>query len=97
MRSTQAIPLTIVALWVSAVSAAIYCREMSASAGRLPGPWTGYGMLAGFVLVTLVVVAAWHIPAAVPRVVSRVIQMIGMAGAFWSAGTLTRALYAVVG
>jgi hypothetical protein len=97
MRSAHSIPLAVTALWVGCISAAVYCSEMSAAAGRLPQRWAGWGMLAGFVVVTLVVVGVWHLPAGVPRLVSRVIQLVGMAGAFWSVGTLTRALYTVVG
>ena len=39
----------------------------------------------------------WFLPASLPRILVRLIQLIGMAGAFWSAGTLTRALYVLVG
>src|SRR5436190_22546724 len=56
MRSAHSIPLAAAALWVGCVSAAVYCSEMSASAGRLPQRWAGWGMLAGFVVVGLVVV-----------------------------------------
>jgi hypothetical protein len=97
MRSARSIPLAIAALWICCVSAAVYCSEMSASAGRLPKAWTGWGMVAGFVVVALVVVGVCHLPTGVPRLVSRAIQLVGMAGAFWSAGTLTRALYVVIG
>jgi hypothetical protein len=37
----------------------------------------------------------WFLPERIPRLIVRLLQIVGMAGAFWAAGTLTRALYAV--
>jgi len=97
MQRPYTVPLAIALLWVSMVTAALSCGELSRSAGRLPGPWTGGGMLAGVVLVGLVVLAVCYLPDWFPRIIARLMQLAGMAGAFWAAGTLTRALYAVVG
>lgn len=96
MRSVHPLPLSVVSVWTGAVLLAVYCRDLSASAGRLPGSWTGIGMIFGFLLVIMVVVGVCYLPARVPRLFSRLIQLVGMAGAFWSAGTLTRAIYALV-
>ncbi len=90
-------PVSIVAavVWASAVALAFTCGGLSASAGTLPNPWGGVGMIFGVLNVVLVIAGVWCLPAGVPRIVQRLIQLVGMAGAFWSAGTLTRAVYAL--
>ena len=55
----------------------------------------GVGMTFGLLNVVLVIAGVWYLPAGVPRIVQRLIQLVGMAGAIWSAGTLTRAVYAL--
>lgn len=54
-------------------------------------------MFFGLLNVALVVVGMWFLPSSniIPRILLRLIQVVGMAGAFWSAGTLTRAIYAL--
>ena len=96
MRSVHPLPLAVVSVWTCAILLAVSCRDLSASAGRLPGSWTGVGMFFGFLFVIMVVISVWYLPARVPRIFSRLLQLVGMAGAFWSAGTLTRAIYALV-
>lgn len=93
MCSTYSVPLGVVSVWTCAVLLAVSCRELSESAGRLPGSWMGIGMIFAIALASMVVVGACYLPARFPRIVSRLLQLAGMAGAFWSAGTLTRALY----
>ena len=83
------------ALWTSAVCLALLARDLSAAAGRLPDGWTGVGMVFGFLHLVVVVAGCWFLPDRLPRIVTRLIQLAGMAGAFWSSGTLTRALYAL--
>ena len=92
-------PVTLVALavWICAVVLALQCGDLSARAGILPPLWTKVGMLCGFLHVGLVVAGMWYFPPGLPRIVPRLIQIVGMAGAFWSTGTLTRALYALLG
>jgi hypothetical protein len=53
-------------------------------------------MFFGFLHLTMVVVGVWYLPARLPRLFARLLQLIGMAGAPWSVGTLTRAIYALV-
>jgi hypothetical protein len=53
-------------------------------------------MIFALLLATMVVIGVWYLPPRVPRIFSRLLQLVGMAGAFWSAGTLTRAIYALV-
>lgn len=91
-------PVSIVAgaVWACTVLLAISFGGMSASAGILPKPWMGVGMFCGFINVVLVVVGVCYLPASTPRIVLRLLQLVGMAGAFWSTGTLTRVIYALV-
>lgn len=93
MRSLHPIPLSIFTLWTGAFLAALSCRGLSAAAGRLPDSWTGAGMAIGFIFVAMVVVGVCYLPARLPRLVARLLQIVLMAGALWSAGTLTRAIY----
>ena len=90
-------PVSIVAaaVWASSVVLAIFCRGLSASAGTLPKPWMGFGMIFGLLNVALVIAGFWYMPERVPPIVRRLLQLVGMAGAFWAAGTLTRAIYAL--
>ena len=90
-------PVSIVTavVWGSTVLLALSCGDLSASAGTLPKPWGSVGMIFGLLNVALVIAGVWYLPAGVPRIVQRLIQLVGMAGAFWSAGTLTRAIYAL--
>jgi hypothetical protein len=55
----------------------------------------GVGMIFALLLATMVVVGVCYLPARLPRLLARLLQLVGMAGAFWSAGTLTRAIYAL--
>ena len=90
-------PVSIVAavVWASTVLLAIFCGGLSASAGTLPKPWGGVGMTLGLLNAALAIVGVWYLPVSVPRLVQRLLQLVGMAGAIWSAGTLTRAIYAL--
>ena len=54
------------------------------------------GMVVAMLNAALVIVGVLFLPSGLPRIVVRLIQLLGMAGAFWSAGTLTRAIYALV-
>jgi len=89
------VSLVIAVVWTCTVLLAIASARLSASAGILPKPWLRVGMIFGLLNVALVVVAMWNLPARVPRIAQRLLQLVGMAGAFWSAGTLTRAVYAL--
>jgi hypothetical protein len=91
-------PVSIVAaaVWSCTVLLAISFGGMSASAGILPKPWMGIGMFVGFLNVALVIAGVCCLPATTPRIVLRLLQLVGMAGAFWSNGTLTRVIYAAV-
>lgn len=93
MRSIHPLPLCIFTVWAGALLAALSCRGLSASAGRLPDSWAGVGMAIGFLSVAMVVVGVCYLPARLPRIVSRMVQLILMAGALWSTGTLTRAIF----
>src|SRR5262245_22868900 len=93
MRSTYCVPLSVVSVWTCAVLVAVSCRGLSESAGRLPNAWMGVGMIFALLLASMVVVGACYLPERFPRIVSRLLQLVGMAGAFWSVGTLTRAIY----
>jgi len=93
MRSIHPVPLGAISIWACAILLAVWCKELSASAGRLPGPWTGAGMVFALLLATIVIVGVWNLPRRLPQILSRMLQLIGMAGAFWSAGTLVRAIY----
>ena len=95
MISIHPVSLAVAVFWTSCVGIAYYCRDLSASAGKLPGPWVSVAMIAALVNVALVVAGVWFLPERVPRIVVRLVQLVGMAGAFWSAGTLIRALYAL--
>ena len=90
-------PIAIVtaAIWACTVLLAMLCGELSASAGILPNRWMGIGMVFGLLNVALVVVGVCCLPSTAPRIVVRLLQLIGMAGAVWAAGTLTRAIYAL--
>lgn len=52
-------------------------------------------MVFGLLNVVLIVAGVCYLPERVPRLVLRLLQLVGMAGAFWAVGTLTRALYAL--
>lgn len=97
MRSIHPVPLGVASVWTCAVLLAVSCRDLSASAGRLPGPWVGVTMVVALLHATMVVVGVCYLPARLPRLLARLLQLVGMAGAFWSTGTLTRAIYALVG
>jgi hypothetical protein len=90
-------PVSIVTavVWACTVLLAMSCGGLSASAGHLPQPWVGFGMIFGLLNVALVIAGVWYLPTSVPRIVQRLLQLAGMAGAFWAAGTLTRAIYAL--
>jgi hypothetical protein len=96
-RTNYAVSLIVAAIWTCCVLLALQCGDLSASAGRLPERWTGVGMIFGLLNAALVVVGMWFLPSSniIPRIVLRLIQLVGMAGALWSAGTLTRAIYAL--
>lgn len=79
--------------WTCAVVLASLAGDLSASAGILPKTWCNAGMGVGFVSAALVVVGMCYLPAGLPAIVRRLLQLVGMAGAFWAAGTLTRAIY----
>lgn len=93
MRSTYVVPLSVLSVWSCAILLAASCGKLSESAGRLPESWMGVGMIFGLLLAGMVVVGICYLPARFPRIVSRLLQLVGMAGAFWSVGTLTRAIY----
>ena len=93
--SIHPVSLGVAAVWTGLVLLAFRCGDLSAAAGTLPGPWTGAGMICGLLNVALVVVGVCYLPSGLPRIVLRLIQLVGMAGAFWSAGTLTRAIFAL--
>jgi hypothetical protein len=93
MRSIHLVPLSILVIWTGAILAALSCSGLSASAGRLPNSWTGAGMAIGFSFAAMVVVGVGYLPARLPRIVKRLLQIVLMAGALWSTGTLTRAIY----
>jgi hypothetical protein len=95
MISIHPMTLGVAAFWTCCILIAFQCGDLSATAGTLPGPWTGVGMILGLLNVALVVVGVWFLPSGAPRIVVRVIQLVGMVGTFWSAGTLTRAIYAL--
>jgi hypothetical protein len=95
MRSIHPVLLGAISIWTCVLLLAVCCKDLSASAGRLPGSWTGAGMIFALVQGAVVVVGVWYLPATLPRILSRMLQLIGMAGAVWSAGTLTRAIYAL--
>jgi len=95
MSSIHPVSIVAAVVWASTVLLAISCGELSASAGILPARLGGLGMIFGLLNVALVILGVWYLPASVPRFVQRLLQLVGMAGAFWSAGTLTRAIYAL--
>src|SRR5262245_36791090 len=95
MRSIHPLSIGVAVFWTCCVLLAYHWRYLSATAGHLPGGWAGAGMVFGLVNAALVVVATWHLHSRLPRILLRLIQLIGMAGAFWSAGTITRAVYSL--
>lgn len=95
MRSKYSVPLGVASVWTCIILLAVYCRHLHESAGKLPGSWMGIGMIIALLLASMVVVGACYLPACLPRIISRLLQLVGMAGAFWSVGTLTRAIYAL--
>ncbi|BBO31579.1 hypothetical protein [Lacipirellula parvula] len=95
MVQTYRVPIAVTVVWATTVLLAVWCGSLSASAGILPDRWMGIGMVFGLVNVALVVVGAWYLPASIPRIIARLLQLAGMAGALWAAGTLTRAIYAL--
>ncbi|BBO35145.1 hypothetical protein PLANPX_4757 [Lacipirellula parvula] len=92
---TYRIPIVVAVVWASTILLAVWCGSLSASAGTLPDRWVGIGMVFGLLNVALVIIGAWHLPGRMPRIIARLLQLVGMAGAFWAAGTLTRAIYAL--
>jgi hypothetical protein len=94
-RTNGAVSFGVASTWTCGVLLALQCGDLSANAGTLPERWTGVGMIFGLLNAALVVVGLWFLPLNLPRIVLRLIQLVGMAGAFWSAGTLTRAIYAL--
>lgn len=97
MRSIHPVPLGVVSVWTCAVLLAVRYSDLSASAGRLPGAWMRVGVLGALLLAVMVIVAVCYLPERFPRLLARLLQLVGMAGAFWSAGTLTRVVYALAG
>ncbi len=95
MARIHPVSLVTAFIWACTVLLAMYCSSLSATAGHLPDRWVGIGMIFGMLSVALVIAGVWFLPASVPRIVQRLIQLAGMAGAFWAVGTLTRALYAL--
>jgi len=95
MRSSFYVPLGVVSVWTCSILLAVSCRGLSESAGRLPQSWMGVGMIFALLLASMVVVGACYLPARFPRIAARLLQLVGMAGALWSVGTLTRAIYAL--
>jgi hypothetical protein len=95
MKSIHPVSLVVAVIWTCSVLLAYHYSELSATAGKLPERWMGVGMMFGLLSVVLVVVGVWFLPPRLPRLVVRLIQIAGMAGAFWSAGTLTRVIYAL--
>src|SRR5262245_52573771 len=95
MSSIHPVSLGVAAVWTCCVLLAFHWSSLSASAGHLPGRWAGAGMIFGLLNVAMVVVATYLLPSRLPRIILRLIQLVGMVGAFWSAGTLTRAIYAL--
>jgi hypothetical protein len=95
MKPIHPISLGVAAVWTCCVLLAFYCGELSASAGTLPRRWAAVGIIFGLLNAAVVVVGVWFLPSGLPRIVVRLIQLIGMVGALWSAGTLIRAIYAL--
>jgi len=95
MVQAYRVPIVVGVIWASTVLLAMWFGNLSATAGILPERWVGIGMLFGLLNVVLVMVGAWHLPSSMPRIIVRLLQLAGMAGAFWAAGTLTRAIYAI--
>ena len=95
MKSIHPVSLGVAVVWTCCVLLAFRWGDLSASAGTLPKSWAGAGMIFGMLNVALVVVGVWFLPSNLPRIVLRLIQLVGMVGAFWSAGTLIRAIYAL--
>ena len=95
MMQTYRVPIAVAVVWAITVLAALWCSSLSATVGILPDQWVRFGMVFGLLNVGLVVVGAWHLPESMPRIIARLLQLAGMAGAFWAAGTLTRAIYAL--
>lgn len=96
MTLLHLIPIGAALVWTSTVVLAYCFSDLSASAGRIPETWVGTGMAFGMLNVALVVAGVWFLPERLPTILRRLIQLVGMAAAFWAAGTLTRALYTLV-
>src|SRR5690349_18164601 len=96
MRTVNPLPLVGIAVWTCGLLLAVCCKDLSASAGRLPQSWTGAAMIFALFQAAMVVVGVWALPAKTPRLCARLLQLLGMAGAFWSSGTLIRAVYVLV-
>ena len=81
---SQVHPVTLVAfaVWTSAVGLAVLGSGLSAEAGILPHLWANLGMLAGLLHVALVLAGVWFLPETWPRLVLRLIQLVGMTGGF---------------
>ncbi|BBO32777.1 hypothetical protein PLANPX_2389 [Lacipirellula parvula] len=89
------VSIVIAVIWICMVVLAMLCGDLAASAGILPNRWMGIGMIFGLSTVVLVVVGVCCLRSSAPRILVRLLQLVGMAGAFWAAGTLTRAIYAL--
>jgi len=95
MSSIHPVSLGVAAVWTCCVLLSFHWSHLSASAGHLPQRWAAAGIIFGLLNVALVIAATWFLPSRLPRIILRLIQLVGMVGAFWSAGTLTRAIYAL--
>ncbi len=84
-------------VWGLMVVAAWALSDLAHAAGRMQGAWVGVGMAGGFGFVAVLGVAAMQLPSTWPLLVRRLVLLVGMGGALWSTGQLTRALYAWVG
>lgn len=92
------VTVAVAVYWAVLMFAAWLGSGWSAAAGRLPDAWTGPGIGLGFANVAVVVAGAWFAAdLPVPRIFLRLAQIVGMAGALWATGTLTRALYYALG
>src|SRR5262245_36719716 len=75
--SIHPLALAVAAIWTLCVVLALQCGDLSAAAGRLPERWTGVGMAFGLLNAALVVAGVWVLPASLPRILVRLIQLIG--------------------
>lgn len=91
-------PITVSALvaWVAFVSAALFAGQLSADAGTLAGWWVVAGFVLGLVLAGWMWLGVWFLPDTWSTAVRRAALLAGLSGAFWSAGTVTRAVHTVL-